>query len=498
MATVARPLPPAEPTIPTAPGAPTPELELDERGGSRAVVASQWQLMYWRFTRHKLAVISVFVVAAFYLVAVFCEFLSPMDPNKISNTYRYVPPQPISFVNHKGEFSLRPGVFWLTGTRDPETLRMSYEVDKTRWVPISLFVQGDPYKFWGLWRTNIHLIGLNKADVAAIPAAAPAAATRPSVIPTPGAGMPGPAGVGSIGGFSGQPAAAPTRAPASSGMPGAAGVGSIGGFSTGAAPTAAPTAVRGPAPATTSPNVARSVGLSAPSTDPPFYLMGTDRLGRDMLSRLLYGTRISLSLGFMGVVLSFVLGIVLGGVSGFYGGAVDDAIQRVIEFVRSMPTIPLWLALAAAMPSKWPPEAIYFAITVILSLFGWTGLARVVRGRFLALREEDFILAARFTNCSERRIIFRHMVPAFMSHIIASCTLAVPGMILAETSLSFLGLGLRSPVISWGVLLQEAQNIQSVALFPWLLSAGIPVVTIILAFNFMGDGLRDAADPYAR
>ena len=217
-----------------------------------------------------------------------------------------------------------------------------------------------------------------------------------------------------------------------------------------------------------------------------------------MLSRLLYGTRISLSLGFIGVLLSFIFGVVLGGVSGFYGGAVDNMIQRIIEFIRSLPTIPLWLALAAAMPPRWPPEAVYFCITIILSIFGWTGLARVVRGRFLALREEDYILAARFTNCSEGRIIFRHMVPAFTSHLIASATLAVPGMILAETGLSFLGLGLRPPVISWGVLLQEAQNIQTVALFPWLLSACIPVILIILAFNFMGDGMRDAADPYSR
>ena len=217
-----------------------------------------------------------------------------------------------------------------------------------------------------------------------------------------------------------------------------------------------------------------------------------------MFSRIVYGARISLSIGLVGVLLSLVFGILLGGISGYYGGWLDAVIQRIIEFIRSLPTIPVWMALGAAMPPKWPPEYVYFGITIILSLLGWTGLARVVRGRFLALREEDFVLAARLTNCSESRIIFRHMVPSFASHIIASITLAVPGMIMSETSLSFLGLGLRSPVISWGVLLQEAQNIQTVALFPWLLIPGAAVILIVLAFSFVGDGLRDAADPYGR
>jgi peptide/nickel transport system permease protein len=228
----------------------------------------------------------------------------------------------------------------------------------------------------------------------------------------------------------------------------------------------------------------------------PMYLLGADQLGRDVLSRLIHGTRISMSIGLVGVAISFGVGILLGGISGFYGGAIDTFIQRVIEFIRSLPTIPLWMGLAAALPTDWPPTRVYFGITIILSFIGWTGLARVVRGRFLALRTEDFVTAARLDGSNELRIIWKHMVPSFASHIIASLTLAIPGTILAETALSFLGLGLRPPVVSWGVLLQEAQNVRAVATAPWLLIPGLAVVITVLSLNFLGDGLRDAADPY--
>jgi peptide/nickel transport system permease protein len=239
-------------------------------------------------------------------------------------------------------------------------------------------------------------------------------------------------------------------------------------------------------------------GIAAQQDQQGFFLLGADRLGRDLFSRIVYGARISLSLGLVGVFLSLILGIVLGGISGYYGGVADNIIQRVIEFIRSVPSIPLWMALSAALPPDWPVVRVYFGITVILSLIGWTGLARVVRGRFLALREEDFVLAARLVGSSEMRVILRHMVPSFLSHIIAALTLAVPGMILAETGLSFIGLGLRAPAISWGVLLQEAQNLRSVALAPWVMLPAAAVVISILSFNFLGDGMRDAADPYAR
>lgn len=348
--------------------------------------------MWWRFRKHKLALLSVFITLLLYTVAIFAEFFAIADPQEHDARQSFIPPQSVHFFDEDG---FHPFVYGIEGARDPKTLRMIYEIDETVKYPLRFWVHGHPYKLLGLLPTDIHLMGIETDDAKA-----------------------------------------------------------------------------------------------------PFYPLGTDRLGRDMWSRMVYGTRISMSIGFVGVVLSLLLGILLGGLSGYYGGTMDTIIQRVIEFTRSLPTIPLWLSLAAALPRDWPPLRTYFMITIILSIFGWTGLARVIRGRFLSLREEDFVMAARLSGTSEMRVIFRHMVPSFISHIIASITLAIPAMILSETSLSFLGLGLRPPVISWGVLLQEAQNIQSVALAPWLLAPGIAVIVAVLSFNFLGDGLRDAADPY--
>ena len=230
----------------------------------------------------------------------------------------------------------------------------------------------------------------------------------------------------------------------------------------------------------------------------PMFLLGADRLGRDLASRLIWGTRVSMSIGLIGVLLSLILGVLLGGLSGYFGGVLDSFIQRSIEFFRSIPSIPLWMGLAAAFPPSMPPLQVYFGITIILSLIGWTGLARVVRGKFLSLREEDFVMAARLDGQGEMSIILRQMLPAMTSHIIAAITLAIPGMILSETALSFIGLGLREPVVSWGVLLQDAQEIRSIATAPWLLIPAAAVIFAVLSLNFLGDGLRDAADPYMR
>ena len=228
----------------------------------------------------------------------------------------------------------------------------------------------------------------------------------------------------------------------------------------------------------------------------PMYLLGADRIGRDLLSRMIQGTRISMTVGLVGVTLSLVLGVLLGGISGYYGGTVDLLIQRVMEILRSMPTIPLWMGLAAAIPDFWSPVVVYFMITIILSVIGWTWLAQAVRGKFFSLKTEDFVVAAKLDGCSEMQVILSHMVPSFGSHIIATLTLAIPQMIIAETALSFLGIGLRPPVVSWGVLLKEAQNVRVLVTSPWLFLPGAAVIVAVLAFNFLGDGIRDAADPY--
>jgi len=358
----------------------------------RISVATQWQLMWWRFRKHRLAMAGTVVVLLFYLVVVLADFLAYSNPLASEAQRSLLPPQQIHWFDN-GRFA--PHVYELTGRRDPMTFKRVYTPDPEKKIPVRFFVRGFDYRPFGVISTNWHLIG-----------------------------------------------------------------------------------VQGATPEET------------------LFLLGTDEQGRDLWSRLMYGTQTSLSIGLAGVAISLFLGVLLGGISGLYGGLLDTVIQRVIEILRSIPTIPLWMGLAAALPNDWSVMQVYFAITVIISLIGWTELARVVRGRFLSLREEDFVMAAELCGCGRMRIIFTHLVPSFLSHIIAATTLAIPAMIISETSLSFLGLGLRPPAISWGVLLQQAQNIQALAISPWLLYPAIPVTIVILAFNFMGDGLRDAADPY--
>jgi peptide/nickel transport system permease protein len=363
-----------------------------EAAEERISVATQWQLMWWRFRRHRVAMVATVVVALFYLVVLLADFLAYAPPTASEAQRSLLPPQGIHWFD-QGRF--RPHVYGLTGQRDPVTLKRVYRADPERKIPVRFFAPGFEYEFLGVVPVRRHLLGVEAARA-----------------------------------------------------------------------------------------------------EETLFLLGTDEQGRDVWSRLMYATRTSLTIGLAGVTLSLILGVLLGGVSGYYGGAVDTVIQRVIEILRSIPTIPLWMGLAAALPNHWSVGQVYFAITVIISLIGWTELARVVRGRFLALREEEFVMAAELAGCSRTRIIVSHMVPSFTSHIIAATTLAIPAMIISETSLSFLGLGLRPPAISWGVLLQQAQNIQSLAISPWLLLPAIPVILVIIAFNFMGDGLRDAADPY--
>jgi peptide/nickel transport system permease protein len=362
------------------------EIDNDQASGH----ASQLRLTWWRFRRHKLALISGILLLAAYLMIVIVEFLAPYNVHTRNVDNIYAPPQQVRLF-HDGAF-VGPFVYGRDMTLDMNTLRRIYTDDTTDVQKLRFFCRGDSYRFWGMIEGNFHIV--------------------------------------------------------------------------------------------------------CPAENGELFLLGTDRLGRDVLSRILYGARISLTIGLLGVMTSFALGIVIGGLAGYWGGWFDLAVQRVTEVLQSIPSIPLWLAMAAIMPADWSPLVVYLGITFILGLLDWTGLARAVRSKLLALREEDYVLAAQLMGAKSPRIIGRHLVPGFMSHLIASATLTIPGMILGETTLSFLGLGLRPPITSWGVLLTEARTVNVVALYPWLLFPVIPVIVVILAFNFLGDGLRDAADPY--
>ncbi|MFT7057722.1 MAG: peptide/nickel transport system permease protein [Pseudorhodobacter sp.] len=357
---------------------------------SAVAQASQMQLMWWHFKRHKMALWSGVFLLLIYFAILICEFLAPYSVHTRHTDFIYAPPQEVH-IFRDGNL-VAPYSYGRDATLDMDTLKWNYSDDLTDIQPLRFFCSGESYQFWNLFEADLHLV--------------------------------------------------------------------------------------------------------CPSEGGELFLLGTDRLGRDVLSRTIYGARISLTIGIIGVMMSFVLGIVIGGLAGYHGGVFDLIVQRVIEVLQSIPSIPMWMALAAIIPVTWSPILVYVGITVVLSMLDWTGLARAVRSKLLALREEDYVLAAQLMGARSGRIIGRHLIPGFMSHLIASATLTIPGMILGETALSFLGIGLRAPITSWGILLTEARSVNIIALYPWLLFPVVPVILVILAFNFLGDGLRDAADPY--
>ena len=354
-------------------------------------IASQQELIWRRFRKHRVAVFSSVVLIVMYVVAFTHEFWSPYKPLTQHQGFVNTPPTPIHWFDSESRFR-GPFVYALNYELDIETFERVYTEDTEIIYPIQFFTTGEDYRFWGRIPMNVHFFDAGD--------------------------------------------------------------------------------------------------------DGKVFLLGTDHLGRDMFTRILAASRISLTIGLVGVFLSFILGASLGGISGFYGGAIDVVIMRVTEVLSAIPQIPLWIALASIVPIDWPVSRTYFAITIILSTMTWTGLARAVRAKLLEMREHDYIMAAKIAGSSDLRIIFDHLLPGYISFLIVNLTIAIPGMILGETALSFLGLGMRPPAVSWGTLLEGAQNISNVALRPWMLTPAVFVIATVLLFNFVGDGLRDAADPY--
>ncbi len=364
-----------------------------KQGPNPDQAVSHWRLMCRELKRHKLARVSLIILAVLYLVALLGRFIAPQGLESYSSEYMNSAPSKVRFIDAEGKFHLQPFVYGLKSERDPETLRKRFVEDASQIYPIKLFARGESYSVFGLFDTDVHLFGVDE----------------------------------------------PGR----------------------------------------------------------LFLFGTDGMGRDLFSRVVLGSQVSLTVPLVGVSISFVLGLLIGGISGYAGGRVDAVIQRFIDIVRSFPTLPLWMALAAAIPPRVGVIEMFFYITIIMAFIEWTGLARVVRSKFIALRSEDYVTAAKIAGVSDMKIIFVHLVPGFISYLVVAATLAIPGMIIGETAMSFLGLGIRSPATSWGVLMQEAQQIENVALYPWKLIPLVFVIVTVLAFNFFGDGLRDAADPYS-
>ncbi len=371
-----------------APFDPTANIQALER---QDLDAPNWLLIWRKFRKHKLGLVSGVFLLLCYLMLPFAGFLAPYTANERDSDYLFAPPQSVHWY-HEGEY-VGPFVYPTVAEADLETFQWKFVTDTSTPMPLEFFCKAKPYKLAGLLESETHLF------------CAPEGAT--------------------------------------------------------------------------------------------VFLWGSDRLGRDVFSRILYGAQLSLTVGLIGISVSFVLGIGFGSIAGYFGGKIDWVINRVIEILRSLPELPLWLALSAAVPSNWGPVAVFFIISLILGVLDWPGLARAVRAKFLSLREEEYVRAAEMMGASSGRVIRKHLLPNFMSHLIASATLSIPAMILGETALSFLGLGLRAPAVSWGVILNDAQNLASIEIYPWTAIPMLPIIVVVLAFNFLGDGLRDSLDPYA-
>jgi len=352
-----------------------------------------WQRVFYQFKKHKLGLIGFWTLVVLYVLIIFADFISPYNFTETHSRFTYAPPTKIRFF-HEGKFK-GPFIYGLKRTRDPITFKVKYEEDRSRIYAIKLFVKGEEYEFWGLFKTNVHLFG-----------------------------------------------------------------------------------------------------IEADSNEMMLLLLGADRFGRDLFSRVLHGGRVSLTVGLVGTFISVLIGSIVGSISGYYGGWIDVLIQRFIELLRSFPRIPLWLALSVILPPSWPSTWVYFGIVIVLSLIGWMGVARVVRGMVLSLREKEFVLAAQVAGVSNFKIITRHLIPNIMSYLVVVSTLSIPGMILGESAISFLGLGIKEPMTSWGLLLNQAQSLAALSSSPWLLIPGFFIMVSVLAFNFVGDALRDALDPY--
>lgn len=369
---------------------PVPQRQ-DNEAALKYYSASQWQLIWWRFRRHRSGLTAGMVLLVMIIVSLFAEFFAPYGGIARNNQYLLGPPQVLRLWDENG-FSIRPFVHGVTTERDPVTLRPTPVIDPSVRRYLQFFVRGEEYELLGFIRADLKLFGVSEGSI---------------------------------------------------------------------------------------------------------HLFGTDELGRDLFSRTLIATRTSLSIGILGVFIAFVLSLVIGGIAGYFGGWIDYVTQRLTEVIRVIPVIPLYMGLAATFPVEWSTEQVYFAMTLVLGLVGWPTLARRIRSQLLTLRNEDYVVAARLSGVRPQRIIGRHLLPAFTSYIIVDLVISFPYMILSETALSFIGLGLRPPAISWGILLQDAQNIRAIEQAPWLFIPAIFVVLAVLAFTVLGDGVRDAADPYA-